>query len=489
MSSLDPRTPIIVGSGQLNDRDHGSEPIDLMTRCAEATLTDATAATLRDRIDAVRVVWGVWPYADPGRLVAQRLGAASARTSVTTTGGNQVYDLVADTALRIQSGDLDIAVVCGAETLRTRRTDRARGVDTEYLPEREGAAPDDVVGKDKALTSDAEREYGLEVVVRFYAMAETALRHRLGEGLGEHRNRIAALWSRASEVAAANPNAWIRKAVSAEEIATESASNRPVAAPYPKLMTSNVNVDQGGAIVMCSVAAAAAAGVPRERWVFPWAGVGAADHWYPTNRWAFDESPAMRTSGLRTLELAGVDVDECGLIDLYSCFPVAVQLAQRELGIDPDRQFTITGGLTFAGGPLNCYCLLPLTRAVTLLREAPGERALLTGNGGSFTKHSSLVLAAEPSGHGFLTDSVQSVVDGLPSRPTPAERATDVTLETYTVTSGRDMQPELALITGLDARGGRHWAKSTEPELMAELLSNDCCDRALRLDGETAHFA
>ncbi len=367
----------------------------------------------------------IWPYADPGRLVADRLGATSARTSITTMGGNQVYDLVADTAVRIQAGDLDVAVLCGAETLRTRRSDRARGTRTEYLPEREGAAPDDVLGTDTPLTSDTEREFGMETVARFYAMAETALRHRLGEGLDEHRDRIAALWARASEVAASNPNAWIQNAVSAEEIATESASNRPVASPYPKLMTSNLNVDQGGAVVMCSVAAAEAAGVPRDRWIFPWAGVGASDHWFPTNRWAFDESPAMRLSGVRTLELAGVGIDDCSLIDLYSCFPVAVQVAQRELGVDPARPFTITGGLTFAAGPLNCYCLLPLARAVALLREAPTERALLTGNGGSFTKHSSLVLGGEPSGRGFLTDDVQPQVDALPSRPTPTERAAD----------------------------------------------------------------
>ncbi len=489
MSALDPRTPIIVGAAQLNDRDHGSEPVDLMTRSVDAALADSSSSTLRDCIDAVRVVWGVWPYADPGRLVADRIGATTARSSVTTMGGNQVYDLVADTALKIQSGDLDVAVLCGAETLRTRRGDRARGGHTEYLPELEGAAPDDVIGNHMKLNTDAEREYGMETVARFYAMAETALRHRLGEGIAAHRGRIAGLWARASEVAASNPNAWIQKAVSADEIATESASNRPVASPYPKLMTSNLNVDQGGAVVMCSVAAARAAGVPRDRWIFPWAGLGAADHWYPTNRWAFDESPAMRMSGVRTLELAGVDVDDCSLIDLYSCFPVAVQVAQRELGISPDRDFTITGGLTFAAGPLNCYCLLPLTRAVTLLRQAPDERALLTGNGGSFTKHSSLVLAAEPSGNGFLTDDVQAVVNALPSRPTPTGRAADVTLETYTVTSDREMQPEFALLAGLDAQGRRHWAKTTDPETMAELLSNDCCERALHIDGKTATFA
>ncbi len=346
-----------------------------------------------------------------------------------------------------------------------------------------------MLGKDKPLTSDAERQFGLETVARFYAMAETALRHRLGEALDQHRNRIAGLWARASEVAAANPNAWIRTPLSAEQIATESVTNRPVASPYPKLMTSNLNVDQGGAVVMCSVAAAEAAGVPRDRWIFPWAGVGAADHWFPTNRWAFDESPAMRVSGIRTLELADLTIDECGLIDLYSCFPIAVQVAQRELGVDPGRDFTITGGLTFAAGPLNCYCLLPLARAVALLREAPHERALLTGNGGSFTKHSSLVLAAAPAGDGFRTDDVQGQIDALPSRPTPTERAVEVTLETYTVTSDRDMLPEQAIMAGLDPAGGRHFATSTDTAMMQELLSNDCCERPLRLDGDTATFA
>ena len=404
-------------------------------------------------------------------------------------GGNQVYDLVTDTALRIQNGDLEVAVLCGAETLRTRRRDRARGTLTEYLPERQGIAPDEAFGSDKPLSSDAEREFGLETVARFYAMAETALRHRLGEGIETHRNRIASLWSRASEVAASNPNAWNQKALSADEIATESVSNRPVASPYPKLMTSNLNVDQGGAVVMCSVAAAERAGVPRDRWIFPSAGVGAADHWFPTNRWAFDESPAMRISGIRTLELAGIGIDDCSLIDLYSCFPVAVQVAQRELGVDPSRDFTITGGLTFAAGPLNCYCILPLTRAVALLRDTHHDRALLTGNGGSFTKHSSLVLSGEPSGSGFLTDDVQAAIDALPSRPTPTERAGDVALEAYTVLSDREMHPELALLAGLDAQGRRHWASTTDREMMAELLSNDCCERPLHLDGATAAFA
>jgi acetyl-CoA C-acetyltransferase len=480
-TSIDPRTPVIVGAGQLNDREYGSEPIDLMTRCAEAAFDDTESSTLIDKLDAVRVVWGVWPYKDPGRLVAERLGKPEATTTITAVGGNQVYDLVSDTADRIQAGDLDVAVVCGAESMRTRRSDRARGTATEYLAERTGAAADDFIGHDRELSSHAEKEIGIDVVVRFYAMAETALRHRLGETIGAHRNRIAELWSRASAVATQNPNAWSQQATSAEEIATESASNRPVCSPYPKLMTSNLNVDQGGAVVMCSAAAADRAGISRDHWVFPWSSARASDHWFPTNRWAFDESPAMRLTGERTLKLANLSLDDCGLIDLYSCFPVAVQLAQRELGLSPDRDFTITGGLTFAAGPLNCYCLLPLTKAVRLLRESQHDKALLTGNGGSFTKHSAIVMSKQPPPQRFRSVNVQTEVDQLPARPSPTQRASIATLETYTVTYDRDMQPEEAIMACLDNDGGRHWAQTSDSETMNLMIGEDLCGSSLAL--------
>jgi acetyl-CoA C-acetyltransferase len=472
---IDDRTPVIVGAGQHNAAEHGSEPIDLMTRSVEAALIDAGAPALRALISQVRVVWGVWPYADPGGLVAARIGAPRARTTLTAMGGNQVYDLVIDTASRIQRGEFDVAVVCAAETLRTRRHDRARGHSTQYVPEPDGTSPDETFGDDKPMTTAAERSLGIDTAVNFYAMAETAIRHRNGESVADHRRRIASLWAQASEVAAGNPDAWIRREISADEIATESDTNRPIASPYPKLMTANLNVDQGGAVVMCSAGAAARAGVPADRWIFPWSGANAADHWYPTNRWALDESPAMRLTGERALALAGVGVDDCGLVDLYSCFPAAVQVAQRELAIGKERPWTITGGLTFAAGPLNCYCILPIVRAVRLLREAPAERALLTGNGGYFTKHSMLVLAGEPPARTFAGESVQKAVDVLPARPTPSQPPAKATIETYTVTHDRDGVPRRAIVSGLDESGGRHWGETREPDELDRLLAEDCC--------------
>ena len=484
---LDPRTPVIVGVAQHNEHEQRAEPIDMMARCAEAAIDDAGAA-LRPTIDAVRVVWGVWPYRDPGRLVAERIGAPQARTTLTTVGGNQVYELMIDTAARIAGGELDVAVVCAAETMRTRRRDHREGRSTAYLTEGEAATPDERFGSEQPMSTATETSMLLNVPVHFYAMAETAIRHRRRESVEAHRARIASMWCAASEIAAANPDAWIRTARRPDEIATESPTNRPVSSPYPKLMTANLDVDQGGAVIVCSVAAAEAAGIPRERWVFPWAGASAADHWYVTNRWAFDESPAMRLAGTRALELAGVGLDDCALIDLYSCFPAAVQVAQRELAIDPSRPFTITGGLTFAAGPLNCYCILPLVRATRLLRDEPGERALLTGNGGYFTKHSMLVLSGEPPADGFRSTSPQAEVAAPPSRPTPSAPATQATLETYTVAHDRDGSPERAIVAALDASGARHFAHSTDADTLKALLADDCCAAPVTLDPATNAF-
>src|SRR4051794_14957941 len=213
---IDDRTPVIVGAGQCNPRDLGSEPIDLMTRSVESAIADADAPSLRAAISAVRVVWGVWPYADPGRLVANRIGVPAARTTLTVMGGNQVYDLVNDTALRIRRGELDVAVISAAETQRTRRNDHARGRSTPYIAEEQGASPDETFGSERSMSTSTERALGVGTPVNFYAMVETAIRHRNGEHVDSHRQRIASLWAAGSGVAANNPDAWIGDVVSAD---------------------------------------------------------------------------------------------------------------------------------------------------------------------------------------------------------------------------------------------------------------------------------
>ncbi len=132
-------------------------------------------------------------------------------------------------------------------------------------------------------------------------------------------------------------------------------------------------------------------------------------------------SPAIRIAGRRALELAEVEVGDLDHVDLYSCFPSSVQVAAQELGLSHDRPLSVTGGLTFGGGPLNNYVMHSIARTAELLRQRPGGRALVTANGGMLTKHSFGVYGTEPPAHEFRHQNLQAEVDQTPKRDVVAD--------------------------------------------------------------------
>ena len=74
--------------------------------------------------------------------------------------------------------------------------------------------------------------------------------------------------------------------------------------------------------------------------------------------------------------------------DLYSCFPIAVQMFSDSLEIDQSSPLTITGGMSFAGGPLNHYVLSSTTQILDKLRKKSNKIGLITGVSGLMTKQS-----------------------------------------------------------------------------------------------------
>jgi acetyl-CoA C-acetyltransferase len=155
--------------------------------------------------------------------------------------------------------------------------------------------------------------------------------------------------------------------------------------PYPKYMNSNNDVDMTAAIIMCSVERARSLGVPEDRWVFPHSGADSHEHYFVSERITFTDTPAIRIGGQQALELAGVGIDDIEVVDLYSCFPSAVQLGAQSLGLALDRQLTRTGGLSFAGGPWNNYVMHAIATVVADLRERPGAHGFVWANGGYAT--------------------------------------------------------------------------------------------------------
>jgi len=331
------------------------------------------------------------------------------------------------------------------------------------------------IGDDLVLNHPAELERGVMMPVQIYPMFESAIRARAGRPTDEHLRRISELWSRFSAVAATNPQAWSQQARTAEEIRTPSPTNRMVGLPYTKYMNSNNYVDMAAALIMCSAEKAEALGVPRERWVFIHAGTDCHEHPFVSNRWSFADTPAIEAGGRRALELAECGIDDISLVDLYSCFPSAVELGAQSLGLALDRQLTRTGGLSFAGGPWNNYVMHAIATMVGDLRERPGERGLVWANGGYVTKHSFGIYSTEPPAHGFRSAHPQDEIDSLPSRDlaTTADAAGDATVEAYTVMHSRDGEPETAIAACLLADGRRAWGTTTDAGLSAEMCDGE----------------
>ncbi len=483
---IDPRTPVIVGAAQANERELDSEPIDALTSVVKDALARTGSPTLlAGRVGSVRVLQGMWSYRDAGRLVAEECELGAVQTTLSPVGGNEVYDLVNVTAADIQSGRLDAAVVCSSEVLRTTRRLRERGERQVRRPEPETATPDHSYAPGEQQFDADQIAVGAILPVNYYAMIEVAMRHERGESVEAHRKRIADLWARASEVAVDNPYAASQHAVSGDDVATVSARNRIIAAPYTKLMTANIDVDQAAAVVMCSFETARAAGVAIDDMVFLSAGTGAVETWELTKRWALHESPGMRIAGQRILELSGHAIDEFDDIDLYSCFPSAVQRAQEYLEMDLDRPYTITGGLTFSGGPFNSYCMHALATACDRIRDGRSARTLLTGNGGYFTKHAFAVLSNEPPELGFRYQRQQAEVDAGRHREPPSVVPSQAVMETYTVTYDREGNAETAIMSALDADVCRHWSATSNADVVAALVDGDRVGATVHFDAVT----
>ena len=299
----------------------------------------------------------------------------------------------------------------------------------------------------------------------------------------DHLVAVSEMWAGFSDVAAANPHAWIREAKTAEEIRTTSSDNRLVGLPYRKYMNSNNDVDMAAAVIICSVEAAERLGIAADQWVFPHAGTDCHEHAYVSNRDTFARTPAVELGGRRALDLAGAGIDDVAIVDLYSCFPAAVQLGAQSLGLSTDRQLTRTGGLAFAGGPWNNYVMHAIATVVGELRQQPGTLGLVWANGGYVTKHAFGVYGTAPPPGGFRHDDPQDEIDALPRRELAfaEDAAGPATVEAYTVMHARDGNPEQGIATCLLDDGRRAWGLSSDADVLAALGDGEWVGRRVTL--------
>ncbi|MGH8977020.1 MAG: acetyl-CoA acetyltransferase [Acidimicrobiia bacterium] len=487
------RFPVVVGVGQTSQRVPASEakaPIELLEDAARAAETDAGAALLA-RTDIVAIVQiASWPYPNPGALVSRRLGSEPKATAVSTVGGNSPQLLVNEMAERIQRGECDVVLIGGAESMHTRWRAR-REPRVELTWENGGDEPCAwVIGDARPGTNDEEMRHGAVAPTMVYPLFETALRAEAGRDVETHQRHVSEFWSTFSEVAAGNPHAWTRDACSPEEIRTVTPDNRMVVFPYPKRMCANIDVDQGAALLLCSYDAARRAGVDHDRIVFLHAAAQAHDHWFVTERDSLARSPGIAAVVGDTFTAGGIGIDDIAHLDVYSCFPSAVEVAAREIAVDVARPLTVTGGLGFAGGPVNNYPTHAIARMVERLRAEPGAYGLTTALGWYLTKHAAGVWSTRPPAAGFRRvdpEATQARVDAQPARSPAGLVDGELVIEATSVAFDRDGTPSTGVVTALLGDGRRAIARCADVDLLRQFTLEAWEGRTVRVtnDGST----
>jgi acetyl-CoA C-acetyltransferase len=474
-STLAGRTPVIVGVGQVNvGGDDAPEPLELLRRAAEAALVDTGSAAIRRVIRSVQVVRIVsWRYRAPASSLAERLGVNPTHALVTTHGGQSPQSLVNHTAELIQSGQLHAAIIGGAESFRTRQAYRKRGELPPWPTPPHDLAPDQVFGQELGMVSEFEEQVGLRDPVHAYPLFEDALRAEHGHTVSQQRDLAAGLWSRFSAVATTNRFAAVPRFFEPEEIATPTPSNRLIGSPYTKLMNSNSSVNQAAALIVCSVEAAREAGISPDRWIYFHGGAEASEVQYLSNRLHLGESVALRVAGRALFRALHADVDDIEHLDLYSCFPSAVQVGARALDISLDRTLSVTGGLTFAGGPWNNYVSHSIAAMTERLRQEPEALGLCTANGGMLSKHALAVYSARPPARPPVVLRPQRDVDRLPRRAVITDFTGQAVVEARTVLYQRDGSPRKVLAACLIDDTARTWAASKSPDVLEYFLSQE----------------
>jgi acetyl-CoA C-acetyltransferase len=476
--------PVLVGAAQLlqraEDPRQAAEPLALMQAALVGAAEDCGAPKLLARADSVYVTRGAWRYGDAGRELARRVGATSAESVTTPYGGNFAQACVIDAAREVQAGRRAVALVTGAENGRSQAQARRQGVALQ-ASEAPGE-PDRKLARDKPIFHEAELARRFDSASDVFALVESAIRHARGERFDAHVRRISALWARFAEVARVNPHAWIRRGCSAAEIGQASPDNPMISYPYTRLMNANARVDMAAALIVCSLESARAASVPEEKLVYLHAAAEADDSNFLAERAELHRSPALRLAGERLRELAGLELAAIEHVDLYSCFPAAVEVAAAELGLPETRALTVTGGLTFGGGPLNSYGLHAVARMLELLRQDPGVAGLVHGNGGWLAKHSLGVYSAQPPEHAFRYERVEAPAALLALREARVDWDGPVTLEGCTV-AHRDGAPQRAIAACLTDEGARSFATTDDPATMQAMMREELCGRRGHVDG------
>ena len=472
------RTPVLVGVGVAMRREEDSvralEPIDLMLEAVRAAGVDCGVPALLAEVGSIAVPRGRWRYRNPAGEIARAVGTTGATTIVSSVGVLQ-QTLIADACEAIAAGRIESALVTGADA--GYRLLRAKLAGTRAEEHDQNDEPDVRLEPKAELRNPAEVAAGLKMPVGLYAILESARRAAAGLSIDDHRDRLATRYARFTEIAASNPDSWTRAPLDAATIRDDGARNPMQAFPYTRAHCSTWNVDQAAALLFCSAARATALGIDSSRWIFPVASAESNHMVSLSARANLVRSPGADATARAVLEAGGMAASGVDLIELYSCFPVAVDAFADALDLPPDRDLTITGSMAFAGGPYNNYFFQATARAAQLLRAGAGCTALLSCVSGILTKQAFALWSSEPPSAGFVRRDVTAEVAAAAAELPVVENYTGGgRIAGCTVLHARGEQPRAVALIDTDD-GTRALATSNADEIVAGMQRDEWVGR------------
>jgi acetyl-CoA C-acetyltransferase len=404
-------TPILVGVSQRTYRDTGNTdrtPTDALHDVLELALQNSgRGEALRGAIDTlctepslleVSPELGALISRFPGPELVKRLGLNAAHCLKAPDGGNGPQMLINHFAKQLHEGQRRAVAICGGELTASFKNllgggggishwpNGAEGKTQQPWPERSG-------------THAEELRHNLWLPTHMYALFENALRHRYGHSLSQHQQHMGNIMLGLSDTAVANPDAWsYQRPRSVQQLASFEERSPCIALPYNKYLCAQMNVDMAAAVIMTTVGTARELGINEDQWIYLNGCADVNEVWFVAERADLSRSTAVTLAGETALARAGCRIDEIALMDIYSCFPSAVEMACESLNIDPfgDRPLSLTGGLPYFGGPGHSYSLHAVVTLVEQLRDRPNDKGLITANGWYMTKQSIGIYSAKP---------------------------------------------------------------------------------------------
>jgi acetyl-CoA C-acetyltransferase len=460
MADFDTTAPVLIGVGEASGSRLGVDwpsPALLAGAAIKAALDDSgQAAALAAAIDCIAATrtfedsglsMGTGSPDNAPHAYAMAGGIAPSHYIYADVGGQSPQALVNEFAAAVQRGEYRAVVIAGAEAIGTAKRARKQGVTLDWSQASDVALDSRI--SNYPILSRAEIRHGIISMPLAYGWAETARRARLGLGFEAYQTDMAKLWAQMSEKSLGNEHAHFAKRWDDADLTADTADNYRITEIYRRWMVAQDAADLGGALILTTAGTAQELGIDPAKMIWL---TGAAEANEPplSERANLSGSNAQEFAVTAALDQAGIAAADLGPVDIYSCFPCAVFAATDTMQL-PDRapgDYTLTGGLSFFGGPGNGYSLHAIAAMVRALRADGRKPGLVSANGGVLTKQAvGVYSSAQPKAAwpGYAVTGYHASPVSLAETPSGKGQVL-----TYTRPVTKDVTGDATLIVAMD---------------------------------------